>query len=206
MAFLTVGLTLSALLWFISVSVSVSVGIVLRVGDQLTSRMTGLATTLSTIESSFLPFVQPAIYVLLQRHLRYLRLLLQPPQSTLIPWMSVLSEFKQSFRGDIVTPDDEGYTQAIARWSTLTEHNARVVALEHAPPTISASSTPPLESSPLAASAKTLKVNPSGLAAGESSQWSVALASLHSLRSPMPTPNSLPILPTFIRPLSKSKG
>ena len=29
--------------------------------------------------------------------------------------MSGLPEFKQSFEGDILTPDDEGYTQAIAR-------------------------------------------------------------------------------------------
>jgi FAD/FMN-containing dehydrogenase len=42
--------------------------------------------------------------------------------------MSVLSEFKQSFKGDIVTPDDEGYTQAIARWSAIAERKARVVA------------------------------------------------------------------------------
>ena len=42
--------------------------------------------------------------------------------------MSVLSEFKQSFKGDIVTPDDEGYTQAIARWAANAERNARVVA------------------------------------------------------------------------------
>ena len=42
--------------------------------------------------------------------------------------MSVLSEFKQSFKGDIVTPDDEEYAQAIARWSANTERNARIVA------------------------------------------------------------------------------
>ena len=42
--------------------------------------------------------------------------------------MSVLSEFKQFFKGDIVTPDDEGYTQAIARWSAIAERKARVVA------------------------------------------------------------------------------
>ena len=103
-------------------------------------------------------------------------------------------------------PDDEGYTQAIARWSALAERNACVVALERAPPTVSVSSTPPLESPSLATSAKRLKVYPSGLAAGESSRWSVASASLHSLRSPTPTLNSMPILPTFIHPLSKSKG
>ncbi len=42
--------------------------------------------------------------------------------------MSGLTEFKQSFKGDIVTPDDQGYTQAIARWATNAERNARVVA------------------------------------------------------------------------------
>ena len=42
--------------------------------------------------------------------------------------MSGLSEFKQSFKGDIVTPDDDGYNQAIARWAANSERNARVVA------------------------------------------------------------------------------
>src|ERR1700733_2334130 len=42
--------------------------------------------------------------------------------------MSGLLEFKQSFKGDIVTPDDEGYTQAIARWAANAERKARVVA------------------------------------------------------------------------------
>ena len=42
--------------------------------------------------------------------------------------MSGLSEFKQSFKGDIVTHDDEGYSQAIARWSATVERKARVVA------------------------------------------------------------------------------
>ena len=42
--------------------------------------------------------------------------------------MSGLSELKQSFKGDIVTPDDEGYTQAIARWCANAERKARVVA------------------------------------------------------------------------------
>lgn len=39
-----------------------------------------------------------------------------------------LSTFKQSFKGDIVTPDDEEYTEAIARWATNAERPARVVA------------------------------------------------------------------------------
>jgi FAD/FMN-containing dehydrogenase len=42
--------------------------------------------------------------------------------------MSGLSAFKQSFKGDIVTPDDEGYTEAIARWAANVERPARVVA------------------------------------------------------------------------------
>ena len=42
--------------------------------------------------------------------------------------MSGLSEFKQSFKGDIVTPDDDGYTQAIARWAANLERKAHVVA------------------------------------------------------------------------------
>ena len=39
-----------------------------------------------------------------------------------------LPELKQSFKGDIVTPDDDGYNQAIARWAANAERNARVVA------------------------------------------------------------------------------
>jgi FAD/FMN-containing dehydrogenase len=39
-----------------------------------------------------------------------------------------LSTFKQSFKGDIVTPDDEEYTEAIARWAANAERPARVVA------------------------------------------------------------------------------
>ena len=39
-----------------------------------------------------------------------------------------LPTFKQSFKGDIVTPDDEGYTQAIARWAANAQRPARVVA------------------------------------------------------------------------------
>ena len=42
--------------------------------------------------------------------------------------MSTLSAFKQSFKGDIVTPDDTGYTEAIARWAANAERSARVVA------------------------------------------------------------------------------
>jgi len=42
--------------------------------------------------------------------------------------MAALAEFKQSFNGEVVTSDDEGYTQAIARWAVNAERNARVVA------------------------------------------------------------------------------
>jgi FAD/FMN-containing dehydrogenase len=42
--------------------------------------------------------------------------------------MSGLSTFKQSFKGDIVTPDDDGYFKAIARWASNAERPARVVA------------------------------------------------------------------------------
>jgi len=42
--------------------------------------------------------------------------------------MSTLSAFKQSFKGDIVTPDDAGYAEAIARWASNAERPARVVA------------------------------------------------------------------------------
>src|SRR5712672_4210512 len=42
--------------------------------------------------------------------------------------MAALAEFKQSFNGEVVTSDDEGYTEAIARWAVNAERNARVVA------------------------------------------------------------------------------
>jgi FAD/FMN-containing dehydrogenase len=42
--------------------------------------------------------------------------------------MSGLSTFKQSFKGDIVTPDDDGYSEAISRWAANAERPARVVA------------------------------------------------------------------------------
>ena len=42
--------------------------------------------------------------------------------------MSGLSVFKQSFKGDIVTRDDDEYFKAIARWATNAERPARVVA------------------------------------------------------------------------------
>jgi FAD/FMN-containing dehydrogenase len=42
--------------------------------------------------------------------------------------MFSLSTFKQSFKGDIVTPDDDGYSKAISRWAANAERPARVVA------------------------------------------------------------------------------
>jgi FAD/FMN-containing dehydrogenase len=41
--------------------------------------------------------------------------------------MSTLSAFKQSFKGDIVTPDDADYAEAIARWASNAERRARIV-------------------------------------------------------------------------------
>jgi FAD/FMN-containing dehydrogenase len=42
--------------------------------------------------------------------------------------MSDISTLKQSFKGDIVTPDDADYKAAIARWAVNAERPARVVA------------------------------------------------------------------------------
>jgi FAD/FMN-containing dehydrogenase len=42
--------------------------------------------------------------------------------------MSDISSLKQSFKGDIVTPTDPGYKEAIARWSAIAERPARIVA------------------------------------------------------------------------------
>ena len=42
--------------------------------------------------------------------------------------MSSLPTFKQSLKGDIVTPDDDGYSEAISRWAANAERPARVVA------------------------------------------------------------------------------
>jgi len=41
--------------------------------------------------------------------------------------VSTLATLKQSFKGDIVTPEDADYAKAIARWSSYTERRARVV-------------------------------------------------------------------------------
>jgi FAD/FMN-containing dehydrogenase len=42
--------------------------------------------------------------------------------------MSSLPTLKQSFKGDIVTPEDDGYSEAISRWAANAERPARVVA------------------------------------------------------------------------------
>ena len=42
--------------------------------------------------------------------------------------MSDLQSFKQSFKGDVVTPSDADYSEAIARWAANTERKAQVVA------------------------------------------------------------------------------
>ncbi|KAH9049802.1 hypothetical protein EDB83DRAFT_2522679 [Lactarius deliciosus] len=42
--------------------------------------------------------------------------------------MSDISSLKQSFKGDIVTPGDANYKEAIARWAANTERPARIVA------------------------------------------------------------------------------
>jgi FAD/FMN-containing dehydrogenase len=54
-----------------------------------------------------------------------------PPIESLISslsTMSDISDLRQSFKGDIVTPTDPGYKEAIARWSANAERPARVVA------------------------------------------------------------------------------
>lgn len=42
--------------------------------------------------------------------------------------MSDITSLRQSFKGDIVTPADPGYKEAIARWAANAERPARVVA------------------------------------------------------------------------------
>ncbi|KAH9974821.1 hypothetical protein BGW80DRAFT_1559780 [Lactifluus volemus] len=78
--------------------------------------------------------------------------------------------------------------------------------IERTQPPEDAPLMPPSDPALFAASTdRLLKVYPSGLAAGEASRWSVASTSLPSRRSPTPTPNSMPILPTFIHPSPKPK-
>ena len=42
--------------------------------------------------------------------------------------MNNLTSFTKSFRGDIVTPQDQDYTQAIARWALNARREAKIVA------------------------------------------------------------------------------
>ena len=42
--------------------------------------------------------------------------------------MSSFTTFKDQFKGDIVTPSDEGYTEAIARWAANAVRPAKIVA------------------------------------------------------------------------------
>jgi FAD/FMN-containing dehydrogenase len=42
--------------------------------------------------------------------------------------MSDISNLRQSFKGDIVTPTDPGYEEAIARWVANSARRARIVA------------------------------------------------------------------------------
>jgi FAD/FMN-containing dehydrogenase len=42
--------------------------------------------------------------------------------------MFSLESFRQSFRGDIVTPSDADYDQAISRWAINAQRKARIVA------------------------------------------------------------------------------
>lgn len=42
--------------------------------------------------------------------------------------MSNFDSFKASFKGDIVTPSDEDYQQAIKRWAANAERRAKIVA------------------------------------------------------------------------------
>ena len=77
---------------------------------------------------------------------------------------------------------------------------------EHTPPVQVVSATPsPDPTTSVSSTDKLLKVYPSGLATAEASRWSVASTSLPSHRSSTPTPNSMPILPTFVRPSMKPK-
>ncbi|KAH9059595.1 hypothetical protein EDB87DRAFT_1735553 [Lactarius vividus] len=74
---------------------------------------------------------------------------------------------------------------------------------DRTPPPSSVSSIPLPDPTPFAASTDgLLKVYPSGLASGEASRWSLAST---SRRSPTPTPSSMPVLPSFVRPSPKPK-
>jgi FAD/FMN-containing dehydrogenase len=47
--------------------------------------------------------------------------------------MSNFTSFKQSFKGDISTPADADYIQAISRWALNAQANAKIVAFVKAP-------------------------------------------------------------------------
>ena len=51
--------------------------------------------------------------------------------------MSDISSLKQSFKGDIVTPADPNYKDAIARWAANAERPARIVAFVKDPTDVS---------------------------------------------------------------------
>jgi FAD/FMN-containing dehydrogenase len=53
-----------------------------------------------------------------------------PPDSLILSLstMSDISNLRQSFKGDIVTPTDPGYEEAIARWVSNSARPARIVA------------------------------------------------------------------------------
>lgn len=42
--------------------------------------------------------------------------------------MTDISSFRSQFNGDVVTPTDPGYKEAITRWAANAERNAKVVA------------------------------------------------------------------------------
>ncbi|KAI0305282.1 hypothetical protein B0F90DRAFT_1182318 [Multifurca ochricompacta] len=80
------------------------------------------------------------------------------------------------------------------------------IFVEHTPPLKSVPLMPSPDPVPFSASTDGfLKVYPSGLVAGEASRWSVASTSHPTRRSPTPTPNSMPVLPSFVRPSPKPK-
>jgi FAD/FMN-containing dehydrogenase len=47
--------------------------------------------------------------------------------------MSKFTSFKQSFKGDISTPTDADYAQAISRWAINAQANAKIVAFVKTP-------------------------------------------------------------------------
>ena len=47
--------------------------------------------------------------------------------------MSNFASFKQSFKGDISTPTDADYAQAIGRWASNAQANAKIVAFVKTP-------------------------------------------------------------------------